>query len=193
MIHLVEKRWLTVQHSVKHCTCLRIGDWIPFHLELFMLMIVIKIFVFIDGIHDNPKFKQFKREAIEDVIATRIFGSLRCNGLKYIPYPSLGKKADKDDADKEASECLHREKKKAPLEKKKKKGTSVASKKLLDQLKRIAESQAASDKALDDIPLPTPSAKRKRTIRGPNVSSRDESCNTSPSEDPTVEAPTSSL
>ncbi|KAL2628878.1 hypothetical protein R1flu_013564 [Riccia fluitans] len=45
----------------------------------------------------------------------------------------------------------------------------------------------------DDIHLPTPSAKRKRTVRGPNVSSGDGSHNAEPFEEPTTESPASPL
>ncbi|KAL2651710.1 hypothetical protein R1flu_019838 [Riccia fluitans] len=126
-------------------------------------------------IHENPNFKLFECEAIKDAINVGLFGSLGYNALKFVPHQNLkGPKphTKKDKADGEAFERQRKDKEKAPLERKKKK------EKLLSQARCAAESQAAWDRALDDIPLPSPTSKRKRSILGQNFSLGDRNSNT---------------
>ncbi|KAL2611488.1 hypothetical protein R1flu_023180 [Riccia fluitans] len=76
---------------------------------------------------------------------------------------------------------------------KKNKDIEVAVEKLLSQFKHTAESQAARDRALEDILLPSPVGKRKQINHGPNVSLRDGSHNAEPANDQIVDAPASPL
>ncbi|KAL2641271.1 hypothetical protein R1flu_008858 [Riccia fluitans] len=154
--------------------------------------------VFTDFIHDNPNFKQFEHEAIKDALSNGIFDALGNNASKYIPHQILGlpqPPSDKGDVEKEAVDRQRKEKAVVPPDQKKKKDTDVAAEKLLSQSKLAAESQAAKDKALEDIPLPSPIGKRKRTNlkSGLNISLEDGSRNAESAEDQTVDAPASPL
>ncbi|KAL2634543.1 hypothetical protein R1flu_006022 [Riccia fluitans] len=107
------------------------------------------------------------------------------NASKYVPHPNLGgakPQTEKDKADEKVSKCHRKGEKKASLEHRKKKDNSFASKKLFSQARCLAKSQAARDRALDDIPLPYPTAKHKQSALGPNVSFGDASQNAEPAD-----------
>ncbi|KAL2634942.1 hypothetical protein R1flu_006421 [Riccia fluitans] len=114
-----KKDYSRVELNIRKLDSLKLNTTLGHDLQKKPLKEIPQIFT--DYIYDNPNFKQFEQEAIKDAISTGIFGSLKSNGLKYIPHPSLGKKADKDDTDKKAFDRLRSGKEKTPLEKKKKK------------------------------------------------------------------------
>ncbi|KAL2634155.1 hypothetical protein R1flu_005634 [Riccia fluitans] len=151
--------------------------------------------VVINFIHNNPHFKRFEQEAIKDAIHTGVFGSLGNNMNKYIPHLSLAVPELPAEKDKEAEEAksIRKGKKKAPLESKKKKGSSSALEKLLSPARCIAEYQAERDRVLDDIPLSSSTTKHKRSALGCNVFSRDRSQNTEPAEEPSADVLASPL
>ncbi|KAL2651722.1 hypothetical protein R1flu_019850 [Riccia fluitans] len=64
-----------------------------------------------------------------------------------------------------------------PIKQKKKKDVSFASEELLGQSRYATENQVARDRALEDIPLHSPTPKCKQTAPGPNVSLGDGSRN----------------
>ncbi|KAL2633332.1 hypothetical protein R1flu_004811 [Riccia fluitans] len=84
-------------------------------------------------IHNNPHFKRFEQEAVKDAINKGVFGFLGCNTAKYFPHPIDAVSNPPGDKDKETQEAerVRKGKEKAPLECKRKKVSSSASKKLL--------------------------------------------------------------